>query len=485
MSQSTSVEYASVRVPPHSMEAERGVIGSLLLDASRVLEACYEHEVISPDAFYVPAHQVAFKTVQHMSSQGMAIDVITVAEYLKNTKELDSVGGLANLENILASTPSSAHAEYYIEIVRQKALLRKTLACVREIEKDCYEQTDNIGADELISISEQRFLQIAGDKRKGFVSWKEALQATYGTIDKILQGGASGVSTGFNNLDAKMRGLRSGEMIVLAARPSMGKTSLSMNICEFLSKGVDCNNRPLKGGFKDYDGKVPVAIFSLEMSQYSLAMRMLCAKAQISGSLLESGSLNAQKARTAFQKAGSDLQKCLMYIDDTGGLDVMELRSRARRMKRQYGIGLIMIDYLQLLNCREYSHQGRQLETAAISAQVKAMAKELEVPVIVLSQLSRGPEQRSGKVDKPRLSDLRDSGAIEQDADVVMLLRRPCKNPSDPEAMDERLAIVDVAKNRNGPVGEVRLDFEAQYTRFSDRIEGPGIDDAVPDSSEG
>ncbi len=261
----------------------------------------------------------------------------------------------------------------------------------------------------------------------------------------------------------------------------MGKTSLAMNICEFLSKGKDSANRPLRGGFGTYGGKVPVAIFSLEMSQESLAMRMLCARAQISGSLLESGNLNANKARQAFQRAGSELQECLMYIDDTGGIDVMELRSRARRMKRQYGIGLIMIDYLQLLNCREYASQGRQLETAAISSQVKAMAKELNVPVIVLSQLSRGPEQRSGKVEKPRLSDLRDSGAIEQDADVVMLLRRPVKSPGDPEATDERLAIVDVAKNRNGPVGEVRLDFDAQYTRFSDRIEGPGMDDAVPD----
>lgn len=481
MSQSTSVNNASMVVPPHSVEAERGVLGSLLLDASRVLEACYEKGVTSPEAFYVPSNRIVFEAVQKMSAQGSAIDAVTVVEYLKNFKKLELIGGPETLERVLDSTPTSAHAEHYIEIVRQKALLRRTLDCVRQIEKDCYEQTDNIGADELVSISEQRFLQIAGDRRGGFVHWKDALQATYSTIDKILQGGVSGISTGLANLDGKMRGLRNGEMIVLAARPSMGKTSLAMNICEFLSKGVDSAGRPLRGGFAQYGGKVPVAVFSLEMSQYSLAMRMLCAKAQISGSLLESGNLNASKARQAFQRAGSDLQQCLMYVDDTGGLDVMELRSRARRMKRQYGIGLVMIDYLQLLNCREYSKQGRQLETAAISAQVKAMAKELDVPVIVLSQLSRGPEQRSGKVDKPRLSDLRDSGAIEQDADVVLLLRRPCKIPSDPEAQDERLAIVDVAKHRNGPVGEIRLDFEAQYTRFSDRFDSQGINDAIPE----
>ncbi len=479
MSQSTSVNEVAARVPPHSAEAERGVLGSLLLDASRVLEVCYEHEVLSPDAFYVPANRTIFEAVQHMSASGSAIDVVTVTEYLKNFKLLDQVGGTATLEKILDSTPTAAHAEHYVEIVRQKALLRRTLECVREIERDCYDQTDNIGADELVSFAEQKMLKVAGDKRKGFVSWKDALVETYGSIEKILQGGVSGISTGLANLDSKMRGLRNGEMIVLAARPSMGKTSLAMNICEFLSKGVDSAERKLRGGFPEYGGKVPVAIFSLEMSQFSLAMRMLCARAQISASLLESGNLSAGKARVAFQKAGSELQQCLMYVDDTGGLDVMELRSRARRMKRQYGIGMIMIDYLQLLNCREYAKQGRQLETSAISAQIKSMAKELNVPVIVLSQLSRAPEQRTGKVGKPRLSDLRDSGAIEQDADVVLLLRRPCKDPSDPEYTDERLAIVDVAKHRNGPVGEIRLDFDAQYTRFSDRMEG--IDEGMPE----
>ena len=481
MSQPTSVNPAAARVPPYSAEAERGVLGSLLLDAPRVVEACYERGVLSPEAFFVPAHRVIFETAQKMSAAGLAIDVVTLTEYLRNAGRLDEAGGAAGLEKILDSTPSAAHAEHYIEIVRQKALLRRLLDTVHEVERDCYEQVDNVGADELVSISEQRLMQVAGDKRKGFVGWNDAILQTYGTIENILNGGVSGISTGLANLDSKMRGLRNGEMIVLAARPSMGKTSLAMNICEFLAKGVDCVGRPLRGGFQKYGGKVPVAVFSLEMSQFALAMRMVCARAHISASLLESGNLNVQRARQAFQKACSDLQQCLLYVDDTSGIDVMELRARARRMKRQYGIGLVMIDYLQLLNCREYAKQGRQLEVAAISAQIKAMAKELDVPVIVLSQLSRGPEQRSGKIERPRLSDLRDSGAIEQDADVVLLLRRPCKIPGDPEVADERLAIVDVAKHRNGPTGEIRLDFEAQYTRFSDRAEGVGFDDAAPE----
>lgn len=483
MSQPTSVENsASVRLPPYSAEAERGILGSLLLDAPRVIETCYDHEVASPDAFFVPAHKVIFKAIQHMFGAGQAIDAVTVAEYLKGSGESDLAGGAAGLEKILDATPSAAHAEYYVEIVRQKALLRRALECAREVERDCYEQPGNVSADELVSIAEQKFMQVAGDKRKGIVGWKSALLETYGTIENLLQGGASGISTGFINLDSKMRGLRKGEIIVLAARPSMGKTSLAMNICECLASGRNNAGQRLRGGFKEYDGKVPVAIFSLEMSQYALAMRMVCAKAEISSSLLESGGLNAERSRVKFQHACDELQKCLIYVDDTGGIDVMELRSRARRMKRQYGIGMIMIDYLQLLNCREYARQGRQLEVAAISANLKAMAKELDVPVIVLSQLTRGPEQRSGKFEKPRLSDLRDSGAIEQDADVVLLLRRPSRMPggdNETDRNDEKLAIVDVAKHRNGPVGEVRLNFDAQFTKFSDRDEAPGSEDAM------
>ena len=488
MSQPTAVEEAasSPRRPPYSAEAERGVLGSLLLDAPRVIEICYDKGVADPEAFFVPAHRTIFQTIQHMFGAGLAIDAITLADRLRGEDGgLESVGGMAAIEKILDATPSAAHAEYYIEIVRQKALLRRALDCVRLVEADCFNPPPESSADEIVAASEQRFMQIAGDRRRGVVGWKDALLETYGTIENLLQGGVSGISTGLANLDAKMRGLRNGEMIVLAARPSMGKTSLAMNICEHLSSGQTCAGQPLRGGFREYGGRVPVAIFSLEMSQYALAMRMVCAKAQISASLLESGNLNAKKAREQFQRACEQLQKCLMYVDDTGGIDVMELRSRARRLKRQHGIGLIMIDYLQLLNCREYAKQGRQLEVAAISQNLKAMAKELDVPVIVLSQLSRGPEQRSGRFEKPRLSDLRDSGAIEQDADVVLLLRRPCKMPgtdNETDRMDESLAIVDVAKHRNGPTGEVRLNFEAQYTRFSDRAEGPGMDDAVPEN---
>ena len=466
----TVSDMPSPRVPPHSVEAERGVLGSILLDASRVLDLCMANGLSDPLAFYVPAHRIVYEAMQKMSSASGAIDILTIAEALRTAGTLDQIGGAAFLEQLVDTTPTAAHAEYYVGIVREKFLLRRILGTVTDIEHRCYEQTES--ADQVLAVSEQSILSISEGGTDGRVPWQTAVSATYGSIEKILSGGVSGISTGFRNLDGKMRGLRNGEMIVLAARPSMGKTSLAMNICECLSLGVDLYGRPLRGGFADHGGKVPVAVFSLEMSQEALCMRMICAKAQIPAWKLEGGNLNKVDAARSFQRAATELSKMELYVDDTGGLDVMELRARARRMKKQFGIGLIMIDYLQLMNCREYAKQGRQLETSAISAQVKSMAKELNIPVIVLSQLSRAPDQRQGdKTGKPRLSDLRDSGAIEQDADVVMLLRRPCKYPDDKEAADLTLAIVDVAKHRNGPTGEVRLNFEDKFTQFSDRDE--------------
>jgi replicative DNA helicase len=249
-------------------------------------------------------------------------------------------------------------------------------------------------------------------------------------------------------------------MIVIAARPSMGKTSLAMNIVE---------NVALGRGDPDKQRR-PVGVFSLEMSQDALVMRMLCGHARVSAFELMRGALG-KHAHGALMTAASDLNKAEIFVDDTGGLDIMELRARARRLRRKQKVELIVIDYLQLCHSREYAKQGKQIETAHISGNLKAMAKELRIPVLVLSQLSRAPEQRD-KLGTPKLSDLRDSGAIEQDADVVCLLRRPCLYPDDKEAGDETLALVDVAKQRNGPTGEVRLNFDRDYTQFRDRAVG-------------
>ncbi len=464
---------APLRVPPHSAEAERGVLGSILLDADRVMDLCLAAGLVE-DAFHLYAHRTIFGVMRSMAHANAPIDLLTMVQHLRAANRLQEVGGAEFVERLVDATPTAAHAEYYIDIVRQKFLLRRTIACARKVEQECYEEGQ--GADQILSIAEQRFLDISAHQADS-MTWPSALKATFARIEQIMNGGVSGISTGFLNLDHKLRGLRNGEMLVLAARPSMGKTSLAMNICECLALGHDMSGRPLKGGFAEYNGKCPVGVFSLEMSQEALALRMLCARSGISSHQIEGGFISSQEATSRLTNAASALTQALLYIDDSGGLDVMELRARARRMKKLHGIGLIMIDYLQLLNCREYARQGRQLETSAISGQIKAMAKELNIPVLVLSQLSRAPDQRVGdKTGKPRLSDLRDSGAIEQDADVVLLLRRPCKYEGDKEYEDHTLAVVDVAKHRNGPTGEVRLNFEDSITRFSDRAEDGGGD---------
>ena len=278
-----------------------------------------------------------------------------------------------------------------------------------------------------------------------------------------------GLSTGLTHLDEKLQGLKRSEMIVIAARPSVGKTSLAMNIAESCALGRDMNNIPVKcDGGKQH----AVLVFSLEMPVEALSKRMIAGRAQLNMWRLNRNlcarSEKEQLMRNLFQ-AVDELKQARLYVDDTAGLDVMDLRARARRWKKSHGIELIVIDYLQLCCCREYARQGRQIEVSQISQQIKAMAKELKIPVIVLSQLSRANEQRGDKHERPKLSDLRDSGAIEQDADVVFLLRRPSRTPSDPDSGDETLAIIDVAKNRNGETGEVKVNFFREFTRFGDR----------------
>lgn len=465
----------SDRVPPYSEEAERGVLGSVLLDSAKVMDLCIENQ-LETESFYVPAHRRIFEIMLQMHGDGgSAIDLLTLMEKLRGAGRLESVGGTLFLDRLVDSTPTAAHAEYYIDIVRQKHLLRSIIDCSRDAERQCFGAEES--ADLVLSRVEQAFLDITERQHGSLTPWADTIDRTMQHVETILstRRGLNGVSTGFHNLDAKLLGLREGEMIVLAARPSMGKTSLAMNIAENVALGK-----------LDPDGTSrAVAIFSLEMSAESLVLRMLCSHAGVSSFDLSRGFLQ-QKEHGRLMNAASVLNKAPMFLDDTGGLDVLEMRARARRLKKRYGIDLIVIDYLQLLHSREYARQGRQIEVAYISGQLKAMAKELHVPVLVLSQLSRAPEQRD-KQGKPKLSDLRDSGAIEQDADVVCMLRRPCKYDDDEYKEDLTLAIVDVAKQRNGPTGEVHLNFDDKYTRFTDRargVDGPEQDGAFPQDTD-
>jgi len=444
------------RRPPCSEEAEKGVLGSILLDAERVLDLCIERRLV-PSSFYIPEHRLVFETMLAMSKEGAAVDVLTVSERLRAAGRLDTIGGVLALNRLVDSTPTSAHAEYYISIVKQKALLRQIIECSRLAEKECYESEQN--ADAVLGKVEQMFLEISGAEHGAVPPWNEAVKETMEKVEKILlsKRGLSGIPTGLANVDRATLGLRPGEMIVLAARPSMGKTALAMNIAANIALGRVADHTPR-----------PVGIFSLEMSREALVLRMLCTMAEVSGFRLASGFVS-QDAHKRLVDAADHLSKASIYLDDSGSLDVLDLRSRARRMWKQNKVELIVIDYLQLLHSREYQKQGRQSETADISANIKAMAKELHVPVLVLSQLNRAPEDAGGK---PKLADLRDSGAIEQDADVVCFLRRPCRIENDPEHNDVKLAILDVAKQRNGPTGEVRLDFLEDYTKFRDRAHG-------------
>jgi len=454
----SSIDQSGRRLPPYSEEAERGVLGSALIESTRVIELC-SIKSLSAESFYVPAHRLLFEQLMGMYQAGRAIDLLTVGEDLKKNGRLDQAGGYGFLEGLIDSTPTSAHAEFYMDIVQQKHLLRRIITQAAETIDSCYSPDEE--AEQLLSRTEEAFFELSDKKTASSEDWQKVV---YKTTGQIIEGNIldNGVPTGFADLDKELRGLHNTDMIVLAARPSMGKTSLAMNIVEHAALG--------RGGGKKHS----VGVFSLEMSQEQLVRRMLYSKAGVPAWK----DFFSDTDRNRISSASDHLGKASIVVDDSAGLDVMDLRARARRMKRIYGVELIVIDYLQLLNDKRRSRDGRQQETASISNSIKAMAKELKIPVLILSQLSRAPEQGGREGNKPRLSDLRDSGAIEQDADVVLLLQRPSYYNKELEAGsgEDTLAVVDIAKHRNGPTGEVKLNFFREITRFEDRDTRHGTD---------
>ncbi len=456
------------RLPPYSEEAERGVLGAALLDPDRVIDLCIENN-LGTEAFYTPTHRVLFDLLVKMREQNRAIDLLTMSQRLKDLGLLEQAGGAAYVEQLVESTPTAAHAEYYIDIVRQKFLLRCVIDRCRESIDSCYYGEEN--ADAILDKAEQSLFDVSDYQRRAMTPWPAVIKGTMTHIEQIMteRRDITGVPTGFVDFDRITHGLQAGDMIIIAARPSMGKTSLALNIAENVALGDVADHV-----------RRPVAVFSLEMSTDQLARRMLCSRANVSASNLTGSYLNAANHAQLVQ-AAAPLSKAPLYVDDTAGLSAVELRARARRLKKRFGIELIVVDYLQMMNFPQFSREGRQRETQAISGAMKAMAKELRVPVIVLSQLSRAPETRD-KNAVPKLSDLRDSGSIEQDADVVALLRRPCKYPEDPEAHDQTLAILDIAKHRNGQCREIRLNFIGELTKFETRQEGVDAANYAPSS---
>jgi replicative DNA helicase len=460
------------RTLPQDIDAESGLLGSLLIDAGRVMDLCTMKGIV-PEAFVDPMHRSIYIAIDRLASRGLPVDGITVANFLTSTDELDKIGGRKTLRALVDRTPSSANAGFYADLVMEQYMRRAILGTVRTIEEAVFDTTKS--SEYVLGAAEQAILGISeGRSRLGATpNWSNSVNETMSMLRRQLEspGQLSGLSTGFTKLDDQLRGMHKGEMIVLAARPSMGKTSLAMNIAECVARGRDIMGRPMKSESGQLQ-KHGVLVFSLEMPQVQLTTRMLCGMAGVSARDVERGQfIKKDVVLPLLQTAAKELAETPIRCDDQGGLDVMELRARARHMHKKEPIELIVIDYLQLLSYREYAAQGQQVMVSKISGELKAMAKELNVPVLVLSQLNRSNEQRGGD-ERPKNSDLRDSGAIEQDADVIMLLRRPCFMSSRvPEHDDKFLAIVDVSKNRNGATGEVRLNFNGPITRFANRIE--------------
>jgi replicative DNA helicase len=446
------------RLPPHSLEAEQGVLGCALLAPNDCIGQCVERLKSGPEVFYDLRHQTLYELLVGMYDRKDAIDLITLGQKLKDNGQLDGVGGLAYLSQLMDAVPSAANLSFYLDIVREKFVLRRILATCTEVLGRVHGHEGTV--DSLLDEVERDILKISEDREEiGNRSMKELVRSAVDMIQEYHQrkGGLTGLPTGFADFDKMTSGLQPADMVVIAARPSMGKTSLAMNIAEHVAVEVG----------------QPVAVFSLEMTSESLVMRMLTSLARVNGRMIRDGFLSEGDFRR-LTAAASKLSRAPIHIDDTPGLSILQLRARARRMWQQHGIKLIVIDYLQLLHSTsKKAADSRQQEVAELSNGVKALAKELKVPVIVLCQLNRDLEKDKDR--KPKLSDLRESGAIEQDADLVGLLYKPAQEDEDPkrdetEARDDGMAATPVnlliAKQRNGPTGDVCLTFLKGITRY-------------------
>jgi replicative DNA helicase len=441
------------RLPPHSPEAEQGVLGCALLSPNECLGECIEKlKDNGQEVFYDLRHQTIYETLAAMFNARDAIDVITVQQRLKDKQLLDQVGGIAYLSQLQDAVPSAANLSYYLDIVREKYLLRKMIQTCTEVVGRVYDYEGEV--DALLDEVERDVLRISESRSQSdALSTKELVGRAVVTIENFFnrKGTLTGLGTGYADLDRMTDGLHGSEMIVIAARPSMGKTSLAMNIVENVV----------------LEQKLPVVVFSLEMSAEALVMRMMCSIARVNLRSIREGFMSEADFPKLTNAAGK-LANSKLFIDDSAGLSILQLRARARRLHQMHGIKLFVVDYLQLLHSTaRRSQENRQQEISDISSGLKALAKELKAPVLVLSQLNR--ELERDKSRKPRLSDLRESGAIEQDADLVGLLYKPNAGEDDDGNMEEADGLpvnLLIAKQRNGPTGDINLTFLKSYTRF-------------------
>lgn len=436
------------RVPPQALDAEKAVLASIMLD-NECVGRVIEH--VDADCFYRSGHGKIFMAAVTLYERNEPIDLITLSEELSRQNLLEAIGGSGYLSELADSIPSAANVEYHARIVLEKYLLRRLITEAGAIARDSFESTDNVY--DLIDRSEARIFRLSEKHlRKGFQHISPVMHQAMEMIEDYHQraGLVTGVATGFTKLDEMTSGFQKGELIIVAGRPSMGKTAFCLNIARNAA----------------IDARVPVGFFSLEMSTSSLAMRLLCAEARVDAHSVRTGRL-ADEEWPKLSKSVGVLTEAPLYIDDTGGLSILEVRTKARRLKKERDVGLIVIDYLQLMSGPQFS-ESRQQEISTISRSLKGLSKELDIPVIALSQLSRAVEQRGGE-HRPMLSDLRESGAIEQDADVVMFVYRPefyGKLMDESGMPTEGKAEIIIGKQRNGPIGTIQLSFIKRYARF-------------------
>lgn len=443
-----------LRIPPQSMEAEQSVLGAALQEPGALTLVM---EAVSADDFYYPQHAVVFRAMQALFSQARAVDLVTMDAELKRTGALSGIGGTEYLIELIRFVPTTAHLKHYLDIVLEKATLRKLITASSDITRVCFEE--RLSLEDTLLYAEKAIFDIVM-KRTGvqqLTPIREVIKATLAQIEELVRnkGQINGVPTGFVLLDRLLTGLHAGELVLVGARPSMGKTSFAMNIAAYAA----------------HRGK-SVAVFSLEMPKEQLAMRMLCGDARVNMQRIRSGTLS-DKDWEKLAAALSPLSETKMYLDDSSSLTPAQLRSRCRRQMMERGLDLIVIDYMQLMSA-DGRVENRQLEVSEISRKLKGIALELKVPLLACAQLSRANVKRTGSI-RPVLSDLRDSGSIEQDADVVMFLHRPYYYNKE-EDVDPSEAEVIVAKQRNGPLDTIRLNWNEDFTLFENRYDQPSGD---------
>ncbi len=431
------------RIPPQNTEAEQAVLGAVLLQAEALITSM---ERIRSEDFYTPAHRLIFEAMVELGEENKPIDLVTLTAHLQDKQELEEIGGVSYLAKLANAVPTAANVDYYAQIVEEKSMLRRLIRTATQIVSNGYAAADDVGL--MLNEAEQRIMELSSHRSSsGFVSIRDVLMEVFERVELLYtnKGGTTGIPSGFNDLDKMTSGFQRSDLIIVAARPSVGKTAFALNIAQ--NVGVRARET--------------VAIFSLEMSAAQLVQRMVCAESNVDAGRMRTGYLEGDDWEKLTMAIGS-LSEAQIYIDDTPGITVADIRAKCRRLKKERGLGMILIDYLQLIQGRGKPGENRQQEVSEISRTLKQIARELEVPVIALSQLSRGVEQRQDK--RPMMSDLRESGSIEQDADIVAFLYRDDYYNQDTEK--KNIIEIIIAKQRNGPVGTVELVFLKNYNKF-------------------